>query len=117
MGFILTFKQHGHQRSSVAVLGLLNKQLSILQHVTHRIAPFNDAVHNVARIILLIRTKCLDQTESTLQKRPPEHYSPRARFSHLRESHIMHAFSYAYFSYLYSPLCALTTPTGLRLHE
>lgn len=56
-----TLQQHRHQRSALAVLGLLHKQLPVLQHRRHRVAPSDDSVHDVAGVVLLIGTKRLDR--------------------------------------------------------
>lgn len=64
----LTLQKNGHQWRSVAVLCLLDQQLSIVQHVGHRVAPFNDAVHDVAGVILLIGAKGLKETRGIYYK-------------------------------------------------
>lgn len=54
-----TLQEYGHQRSAVAVLGLLDKQLSVIQDVGNGVAPFDDPVHDVAGVILLVCAKSL----------------------------------------------------------
>lgn len=55
-----TLQQHGHQRRAVAVLGLLHQQLPVVQDVSDGVAPLDDAVHDVAGIVLLVRAESLD---------------------------------------------------------
>lgn len=56
---VRTLQQHGHQRRAVAVLGLLDQELPVVQDVGNRVAPLDDAVHDVAGIILLVRSERL----------------------------------------------------------
>lgn len=52
--FFLTFQQHCHQWCAVAVLGLLHQQLAVIQDVSDGVAPFDDAVRDVAGVVLLV---------------------------------------------------------------
>lgn len=56
----LTFEEHRHQWRAVAVLCLLHQELPVLQHRGHGVAPPDDAVHDVAGIVLLIGPEGLD---------------------------------------------------------
>lgn len=58
-GKYFTLQQHSHQRSPITVLCLLDEQLSILQDMVDGVAPFDDAVHDIAGIVFLICTECL----------------------------------------------------------
>ena len=50
----LTLQQHGHKGRAVAVLGLLHQQLAVVQHRGDGVAPLDDAVHDVAGVVLLV---------------------------------------------------------------
>lgn len=65
---VLTLQQHGHQRRAVAVLGLLNQQLAILEDHGHRVAPADDPVHDVAGVVLLIGAVRLGRKTETPQQ-------------------------------------------------
>lgn len=52
--FLLTFQQHCHQWCAVAVLGLLHQQLAVIQDMSDGVAPLDDAVHDVAGVVLLV---------------------------------------------------------------
>lgn len=54
-----TFQKDADQRSAVTVLGLLNKQLPVIQHPRYWIAPLNNSIHDVARVVFLVGSKCL----------------------------------------------------------
>lgn len=57
--FFLTFQQHCHQWCAVAVLGLLHQQLAVIQDVSDGITPLDDAVHDVAGVVLLVGAESL----------------------------------------------------------
>lgn len=60
-----TFQQDADQGSAVTVLGLLDQQLPIIQHPRHWVPPLNDPIHDVAGIVLLVGSKCLQKKGNT----------------------------------------------------
>lgn len=61
-----TLQQHSHQRCAIAILGLLHQQLSVIQDMSDGVAPLDDAVHDVASIILLVCAKRLDEEQGLM---------------------------------------------------
>lgn len=75
--FFLTFQQHRHQWGAVAVLGLLHQQLAVIQDVSDGVAPLDDAVHNVAGVVLLVGAERLEDKKNP--KKNGEGYGLRRR--------------------------------------
>lgn len=83
-----TFQEHWHQRRAVAVLGLLNQELPVLQHRGHGVAPPDDAVHDVAGVILLIGPEGLGGKETLRHQWVIVFWGQRLICLHLKLSNI-----------------------------